>query len=477
MVGIEPPGEDRLPLGPERDLVLALHELYSGAGRPGLRRIAEAIRDASAFPDTISHETAGAILRGEGVPRWSKLECLVRQLSDWHHKKPDPDEQVARFHRLWASAGGLATSVPGSAGGASLNENYPPGQPSFVQPSSPLPVQADDSGAELGQAAEIDDLRIYPSKVRMVLKLIKSIFYFDINDHVARNNVRICIDEEKGVIESKLRAVLVMRFGPKNISLSYNRIGFPLGGAIRVEYAEDMRSSGSAWCEVAIEVDAGDLTLLEELRNSPALGHAKSESVSFLYEETFVDVDEFAEDLYDRGVQITSFGDRELAFGKISDASADVAIITFEKKVEIKFVDYRSKQLDVSKILTPVFNYLKIGDHMKPLKSTDDSRLDSAGIAILRSAPGSQGLVRINQQLHWPFRPGCATMVSCLGRGTRDVVPDHLNAHLRCAGRRPGGCAHDEGRASRTDPALRVHRQQPLSTSTGAIVRTSATRH
>ena len=45
VVGIELPDEGRLPAGPARDLVVALHELYRGAGRPGLRRIARAIVD------------------------------------------------------------------------------------------------------------------------------------------------------------------------------------------------------------------------------------------------------------------------------------------------------------------------------------------------------------------------------------------------------------------------------------------------
>jgi HJR/Mrr/RecB family endonuclease len=101
MVGVEPPKEAQLSPGPRRDLVLALHDLYRGAGRPGLRRIADAIRKADAFPDTVSHETASALLRGEGIPRWPKLECLVRQLSIWHHPRLDPEAQVAYFLILW----------------------------------------------------------------------------------------------------------------------------------------------------------------------------------------------------------------------------------------------------------------------------------------------------------------------------------------------------------------------------------------
>ena len=52
MVGIELPGEEPVTVGPTRDLVAALHELYRGAGRPGLRKIAGAIADGD-FRDTV----------------------------------------------------------------------------------------------------------------------------------------------------------------------------------------------------------------------------------------------------------------------------------------------------------------------------------------------------------------------------------------------------------------------------------------
>jgi hypothetical protein len=111
MVGIEPPGENRLPAGPHRDLVLALHALYRGAGRPALRRIAQEINEAQDFPDTVSHETVSAILRGDGLPRWSKLESLVRQLVAWHHPNVDLDEQIERFLMLWDSAASSPISM------------------------------------------------------------------------------------------------------------------------------------------------------------------------------------------------------------------------------------------------------------------------------------------------------------------------------------------------------------------------------
>lgn len=120
MVGIDPPGEDRLPAGPRRDLVLALHALYRGAGRPALRRIAYEINRAQNYPDTVSHETVSTILRGDGLSRWSKLECLVRQLAAWHRPRLDPEEQIERFLMLW----NFATSSAGSM--QSIQMNFSP---------------------------------------------------------------------------------------------------------------------------------------------------------------------------------------------------------------------------------------------------------------------------------------------------------------------------------------------------------------
>ncbi len=83
----------------------ALSELYDAAGRPGSRRISFAIRDDDTMPDTVSHETVGLMLRGDGLPRWSKVECVVRQLASWAIHRPDPDVEVRRFYVLWLDAG------------------------------------------------------------------------------------------------------------------------------------------------------------------------------------------------------------------------------------------------------------------------------------------------------------------------------------------------------------------------------------
>jgi hypothetical protein len=103
VTGVALPGEDRLPPGPHRALLEALHGLYEGAGKPGLRRIAAGIANGD-YRDTISHEKVGALLRGAGLPGWLKVECVVRQLAVWHNPRLDPDEEAARFTILWLAA-------------------------------------------------------------------------------------------------------------------------------------------------------------------------------------------------------------------------------------------------------------------------------------------------------------------------------------------------------------------------------------
>jgi hypothetical protein len=114
MTGIALPGMDKLPPGPRRDLVEALHELYRQAGFPGTRTISKDSRDRGDvlyLRDTISHEGVSAMLRGEGAPRWSKIECLVRILVDRAVGHPEVEATLARFHELWLLADGVGSTT------------------------------------------------------------------------------------------------------------------------------------------------------------------------------------------------------------------------------------------------------------------------------------------------------------------------------------------------------------------------------
>ncbi|HEV8562921.1 MAG TPA: FxSxx-COOH system tetratricopeptide repeat protein [Actinophytocola sp.] len=104
-----------LPPGPTRDLVLALHDLYRAAGMPSMRMISTAIRQRNDLPDTVSHETVGQMLRGEAVPGWIKLECVVRQLAALAIHRPDVESEVKRFHELWLPAFSGTPGAPSPA--------------------------------------------------------------------------------------------------------------------------------------------------------------------------------------------------------------------------------------------------------------------------------------------------------------------------------------------------------------------------
>ncbi|MBM2615737.1 tetratricopeptide repeat protein [Actinoplanes sp. LDG1-06] len=98
--------------GPLERLTQAIRDLHRDAGKPGLRRISTAIRGRDDLKDTVSHETVSAILHGGSLPRWLKLESVVRQLAEWSVRKPDPDAEVRRFHAIWLEAVDGRPSAP-----------------------------------------------------------------------------------------------------------------------------------------------------------------------------------------------------------------------------------------------------------------------------------------------------------------------------------------------------------------------------
>jgi predicted NBD/HSP70 family sugar kinase len=87
-----------------------------------LRKIASAIATGD-YRDTVSHEKVSAMLNGEGLPRWSKLEAVVRQLAAWHVPGRDPDSEAARFLAMWEAA------YPADAHTSSITENGSQGVP------------------------------------------------------------------------------------------------------------------------------------------------------------------------------------------------------------------------------------------------------------------------------------------------------------------------------------------------------------
>ncbi|WP_395371632.1 hypothetical protein OHU45_26740 [Streptomyces tubercidicus] len=103
-MGIAMPDESKLPRGPLRDLVAAVHDLYVDAAMPGASRISRLIRERDDLPDTVSHEMVGKLLHGQALPRWEKLQCVVQQLCDMAVSRPAAEKERVRFHALWLAA-------------------------------------------------------------------------------------------------------------------------------------------------------------------------------------------------------------------------------------------------------------------------------------------------------------------------------------------------------------------------------------
>jgi hypothetical protein len=107
VTGIRIPDEQRLPAGPRRELVSALHDLYELAGKPAARTISGCIRERDDLPGTLSHEGVSSVLRGAAVPRWNNLESLVRVLVERRRVgESDVEAVVVRIHGLWRIADG-----------------------------------------------------------------------------------------------------------------------------------------------------------------------------------------------------------------------------------------------------------------------------------------------------------------------------------------------------------------------------------
>lgn len=124
------PAHAALPAGPHRELVVELHRLYREAGYPGVKKISAETRERDDLLDVVSHEAVSNMLQGQGLPRWSKLECVVRVLAAWSVERPLPDDETRRFQRMWHAASGGADL-------ASEVRAVPPVDSSPIEPVSP----------------------------------------------------------------------------------------------------------------------------------------------------------------------------------------------------------------------------------------------------------------------------------------------------------------------------------------------------
>jgi hypothetical protein len=95
------PGPDALPPGPLRTLTEALHELRRAAGRPSAKRVAQAVAADRRLRDDVSQREILDMLRGVGLARWSKVECVVSVLIRLTTPPRDLGEHLSQFKTLW----------------------------------------------------------------------------------------------------------------------------------------------------------------------------------------------------------------------------------------------------------------------------------------------------------------------------------------------------------------------------------------
>ncbi|MEU7823602.1 FxSxx-COOH system tetratricopeptide repeat protein [Catellatospora sp. NPDC049133] len=146
---ISRPSLDAVPLGPFRDLIDALHELYVSAGCPSGRTVSTSInRDRSL--EYVSHETYRAALRGAYLLSWPKYQSIIVDLNKRTLARRNETELVARFHALWARAQedsqrptrtGETTTVPNSRAGRGIPPQPPRPDAVVSWPVQQLPTR------------------------------------------------------------------------------------------------------------------------------------------------------------------------------------------------------------------------------------------------------------------------------------------------------------------------------------------------
>lgn len=100
------PGPGKLPHGPTRDFVKAMHELYDRAGQPPVRRVSKTIFRIPKR-EAVSHQTVSVVLRGNNLPSWEKVRSIVTGLAVMAVRpipEADTDKLIDQFHALWIAA-------------------------------------------------------------------------------------------------------------------------------------------------------------------------------------------------------------------------------------------------------------------------------------------------------------------------------------------------------------------------------------
>ncbi|MFD3824166.1 replicative DNA helicase [Streptomyces sp. NPDC058625] len=95
--GLVMPGEEQVPPGPHRQMLIALHRAYAAAGRPGLRQIALGLKLDDSAPATLNYQAVGKILNGKQLPNPRQLASLALWLSREGSVEGQTDEDSRDF--------------------------------------------------------------------------------------------------------------------------------------------------------------------------------------------------------------------------------------------------------------------------------------------------------------------------------------------------------------------------------------------
>lgn len=104
MSGVRLPGEEELPPGPKRELVVAIHRLYRLAGKPALKSISRWILKDNSLDVTLSHEGVRIVLRGDTLPRWQSVRSVAIVLIEQSVEHLDRPAEIQLLQKLWIEA-------------------------------------------------------------------------------------------------------------------------------------------------------------------------------------------------------------------------------------------------------------------------------------------------------------------------------------------------------------------------------------
>jgi tetratricopeptide (TPR) repeat protein len=104
-VAIALPGLDKVPDGPLREFVSAVHAIYDAAGQPAARVIAKATVDLPPGQfQSVSHETVSATLRAGTVPAWEKIRSMLHVMAAMAPFEYDLTTLERETNALWRKA-------------------------------------------------------------------------------------------------------------------------------------------------------------------------------------------------------------------------------------------------------------------------------------------------------------------------------------------------------------------------------------